>query len=187
MIDDRIAELITAGRALQDQGLNAGTSGNLSARLDGNLVVMTRRRVRKGSLTEQDFVTVDILDPSPESLQVASSEYRVHLACYRSRPEIAAVIHAHSPALTAIGLRRSSFPPLLPELEVVTGPIRIAGFDPSGSEQLANAVGRLVAAGTGLVILKRHGAVAVGERVAEALDRLEVAENGARTILLAGR
>ncbi len=98
-----------------------------------------------------------------------------------------AVIHAHSPALTALGLRRSSFPPVLPELEAVTGSIVINPFEPSGSPRLADDVGRAVGRGAGVVILKRHGVVAVGESVSHALDRVELAENAAQTILLAER
>ncbi len=185
MIEDLIRALIDAGRRLGESSLNAGTAGNLSARCSDGRLVITRRRTRKASLTIDDFV---VFDPDlPEAPAGASTEFRVHVAAYRADSAVMAAIHAHSPALTALGLRRSSFPPVLPELEAVVGPIVINPFEPSGSRRLADDVGRVVARGAGVVVLKRHGVVAVGESVAHALDRVELAENAARTILLAER
>ncbi len=186
MIDRAVECLMTVGRQLHEGGLNAGTAGNLSARLDGARVVMTRSRVRKASLTSDDFVVFDLERPSAVALERASSEFRLHLAAYRT-DSVAAVIHAHSPALTAIGLRRSTFPTSLPELSSVVGEIVINPFEPSGSERLADDVGRVVQQGAGVVILKRHGVVSVGESIGQALDRLELSENAARTLLLAER
>ncbi len=185
MIDDLKLALMDAGRRLGESSLNAGTAGNLSARFADGRVVITRRRTRKSSLTIDDFVVVD---PDYREIPAAvSTEYRLHLAAYRADSGVTAVIHAHSPALTALGLRRSSFPPILPELEAVVGSIVINPYEPSGSQRLADDVGRAVARGAGIVILKRHGIVAVGASVAHALDRVELGENAARTILLAER
>ena len=186
MIDSAIESLISVGAQLHAGGLNAGTAGNLSLRLDEARVVITRSRVRKAVLTADDFVLLDLERPSTEALERASSEYRIHLAAY-GNDSVAAVIHAHSPALTAIGLRRSSFPTSLPELSSVVGEIVINPFEPSGSERLASDVGRAVQRGVGVVILKRHGVVTVGESIDHALDRLELSENAARTLLLAER
>jgi L-fuculose-phosphate aldolase len=187
MIDEVKAALIEVGRQLHESGLNAGTAGNLSVRLADGRVVMSKRRVRKASLVSTDFVVFDLEFPEGRALNQASTEYRLHLASYRADGGVRSVIHAHPPALTALGLRRSSFPPVLPELEAVVGQIVINSFEPSGSDRLAADVGRAVGRGAGVVILKRHGAVAVGESVGHALDRLELAENAAKTILLAER
>jgi L-fuculose-phosphate aldolase len=182
-----IESLIEAGRFINEAGLNAGTAGNLSARLEDGRVAITRRRTRKTSLSKENFVVFDPVRAGAEDLKEASSEHRLHTASYLADGDVRSVIHAHSPALTAIGLRRSSFPPALPELELVVGSIVINPFEPSGTALLSDGVGRAVGRGAGVIILKRHGAVTVGRSVAQALDRLELAENAARTILLAER
>lgn len=182
-----IESLIETGRFLSEAGLNAGTAGNLSARAEDGRVVITKRRTRKSDLSEGDFVVLDPAHAAGEVLEQASTEYRLHIASYLADGAIGAVIHAHSPALTAVGLRRSTFPPSLPELETVVGPIVINPFEPSGTTRLSDGVGRAVGRGAGVIILKRHGIVAVGATVAVALDRLELAENAAQTILLADR
>lgn len=187
MIDETVRELADAGRQLHEAGLNAGTAGNLSARLADGRVVLSKHRVRKATMTFDDFVVFHPDDPAGVALDQASTESELHLASYRSDGAVRAVIHAHSPALTAIGLRRGSFPQVLPELESVVGPIVINPFEPSGSRRLAEDVGNAVGRGAGVIILKRHGVVSVGVSVARALDRLELAEIAARTILLADR
>lgn len=187
MIAEILDALVDVGRQVHESGLNAGTAGNFSARLVDGRVVMSKRRVRKATMTSDDFVVFSPDHPGREALEQASTEYRLHLASYRADDAVRAVLHTHSPALTAVGLRRSSFPQVLPELETVVGSIVINPFESSGSERLADDVGRAVGRGASVVILKRHGVVTVGMSVAQALDRLELAENGARTILLAER
>jgi L-fuculose-phosphate aldolase len=60
-----------------------------------------------------------------------------------------------------------------------------APFLPSGSEELGRAVGKAVAEGASLILLRRHGVTAVGRTVDEAFDRLELAELSARAVLWA--
>ncbi|MDH5373360.1 MAG: class II aldolase/adducin family protein, partial [Acidimicrobiia bacterium] len=151
MSDGIIAALIDCGRQLHDSNLNAGTAGNLSALLGDGRVVMSKRRVRKAALTADDFVVFDPDRPDARALERASTEYRLHIESYRASPEVCAVVHAHPPALTAIGIRRGSFPPVLPELDAVVGPIVICPYEPSGSDGLAQAVGRAVGRGAGVV------------------------------------
>lgn len=187
MSEAAILELIEVGRQLSDGDLNAGTAGNLSALIGDQRMVISKRRTRKASLTKDSFLVFDFGRPSAAMLEQASTEFRLHVACYQAGSEVRSVLHTHSPALTAIGFRRSSFPPALPELETVVGSIAISPFEPSGSQRLADDVGRAVGRGAAVVILKRHGVVTVGRSIAHALDRLELAENAATTILLSDR
>ena len=201
-------ELIRAGRVLERRGMVVSTEGNLSARFDHASLVITRRGRRKGELTPRDFVELSLTE-SEESMsrEAASTEHRLHLAAYGAREDVEAVVHAHPVALTAFGLRG-----MLPDFSAfdeargIIGPLALTPYYPSGSEALANAVGLALlgegitwrsappgvpasapAGAPNLLLLRNHGALAVGDTVDQAVSRLEVAEHLATTLLLSER
>jgi len=194
--DDRAQEsalreaVCAAGRALHDRGLLAGTAGNLSARLGSDRIVVTPRGVRKDRLAPGDLITLHLNRPDPDGLSLATTEWPMHRACYlASHPEsaaVGAVLHTHAAALTAAGLRDLDLGAELPELELAAGRVASVAFAPSGSQELGAAVGEAVAAGARVLLLKRHGALAVGATLDEAYDRMELAELAARAVVLAG-
>ena len=109
----------------------------------------------------------------------------MHRACYSSGEEIRAVIHTHAPALTAIGLLDIDLGEVLPEVKASLNTVARVPHAPAGSEELGNSVGEAVVNGSGLVLLERHGAVAVGRDLSEACDRMELGELSAKAVLLA--
>ncbi len=163
----------------------AGPCGNLSARArSGNTLYITPRSANKARLTVSDICRIS-LDPTPQALDAVSVEFPMHRACYEADDDIGAVIHTHGPALTAAGIRRLDLGELLPEAATTLGGIRQLPYRRSGSRAMGDAVGRAVADGAGLMLLERHGAVAVGRDLAEAYDRMEFAELSAKAALLA--
>lgn len=177
--------LCAAGRALHRQGLLAGTAGNLSVRLDARRVLLTPRGMRKDRMDPRDLVALDLASPGPDDLARATTEWPVHRAAYEASDLVRAVVHTHGPALTAAGLRGLSLTDALPELEAATGPVAMVESAPSGSEELGLAVGRAVAEGASVLLLRKHGAVTVGATLDAALDRMELAELSAHAVLLA--
>ncbi|HSQ59567.1 MAG TPA: class II aldolase/adducin family protein [Acidobacteriota bacterium] len=201
-------ELIRAGTVLERRSMVVATEGNLSARFDRTSVVITRKGRRKGELTPRDFVEIALVEPEDSlARDAASTEHRLHLAAYGAREDVEAVVHAHPIALTAFGLR-GELPNFttFDEARAFIGTLALIPYHPSGSEALANAVGlALMGEGPGrratppgvpagappgapnLLLLRNHGAVAVGETVDQALSRLEIAEHLASTLLLSER
>jgi methylthioribulose-1-phosphate dehydratase len=101
---DARAAIVSVGRWLDSKGWAPATSGNYSMRLDtGNFAVTVSGR-HKGRLTENDIMTVDAEGRSLDGKK-PSAETALHLALYRSFPDIGAVLHSHSPA--AVGLTRA--------------------------------------------------------------------------------
>jgi L-fuculose-phosphate aldolase len=173
------------GKRLWQAGLIAGKCGNLSARLHSrNAVYITPRAANKSHLAAPDIRLVQ-LDAAPESLSRVSVEFPMHRACYLADSNVAAVIHTHAPSLTALGIRDLDIDELLPEAAGSLGEVARIPYLPSGSRELAEAVGRAVAGGAGLLLLRRHGAVSVGRTLTEAYERMEFGELTARTALLA--
>jgi L-fuculose-phosphate aldolase len=178
----------------------AGGAGNVSLRLDDRDLLATPRGVHKGHMRPADPVRLSLSDPDPRDVARATSELPFHLAAHGELRKRLVVLHTHAPALTALGIRHGDpsrpRPPdggeevdrlgLPPELGQAVGPLRGVPFHPSGSQELAEAVGRAVRAGGTVLVLERHGVVALGETLEEALDRTELAELGARAVLMGG-
>lgn len=175
--EELIAELLHAAHVLKDGGYLPATDGNFSARLDQSAAIVTRSGVEKRALTQGDFAEVTLQELSPRD---ASSEWKLHRALYLSRADVNCILHVHSPALTAFAAAsRCPNVHLLAEAEMTLGGIALIPYCPPGSGELGETAARYGRAG-GILILERHGAVAVGGSVREALHRLERAELLAR-------
>jgi L-fuculose-phosphate aldolase len=185
-------DLIRAGRVLERRGLIVASEGDLSARITPERVLISRRGRRLGDLTPRDFVDLGIAEPlDSQGRSAASTEHRTHLAAYLGRPDVEAVVHAHPPGLSAFAMRGET-PNLraLDEARDAIHAISVVPYAPSGTETLAHSVAACLNGADGspacdVVILKGHGALAVGGSVEEALARLEIAEHLAITLLLA--
>ncbi len=175
------AALCRACRRKAREGLIAGRAGNLSLR-DGDMVYVTPRGVNKATLRPQQVVCTPLARPA-DTVPGASVEYRMHRACYLASPALAAVVHTHAPALTALGLLGLDLSDL-PEAHENVGGMALVPFQPSGSDALAEAVAH-AAGRAGVLLLRGHGVVTVGGDLEEACDRLSLAELAARAVLMA--
>jgi methylthioribulose-1-phosphate dehydratase len=93
-------DLVAVGKFLSARHMLPATSGNISARLDEATAAVTKSGVDKGELVESDIIVAEINGPPPEG---ASAETGLHLALYRDRPAIGAILHVHSNAATVAG------------------------------------------------------------------------------------
>lgn len=168
------AELVAAGAVLARRGLIRHAEGNLSCRLDTGQVLMTPRGVAKGHLVGPDLVVCQLgVDPPA----AASSEAWLHLEVYRRIPRVSALIHAHPAALLALEHRggRVPEPADLQEGELLVGSVALVPPLPPGSRELAQACA-LALTESPVAVLSRHGVVAWGHDIAQALARVEAVE-----------
>jgi len=178
------SEMIEAGRRLWLRGLVSGTDGNISCRIGPDRVLSTPTGVSKASLSEELFVITDLDGNVIEGKLAPSTELKLHLAAYREREDIAAVIHAHPPAATAFasaGIEPDVSTTAEAALLFPNG-IPIAPYSLPGGKQLAEAA-RKCFAGHKAVLLERHGAVTLGNKISDALAAMEAVENAALTEL----
>jgi L-fuculose-phosphate aldolase len=147
------SEIVRTARAMLERGLVTGTQGNVSAR-DGERILITPAGLPYEQMTPGDVVPIDD--------DRASSEWQVHFAIYAARADVAAIVHTHSPAATAMSFRDDA-------------PFAVAAYAETGTAQLAvNAVGAL---GDGdHVLLAEHGVVGVGATLDDALAVCERVE-----------
>ena len=168
-------------RRLSERGYVVAADGNLSIRA-GDRILITPSQVPYERLGEADMVEVG-LDGSCTGNP--SSELAVHLAIYRSRPEVGAVIHAHPVHACVLSVLRLALPPFLDEVTpVLGGEVRVAGYAPSGSDALAEVAVEALAGRYG-AILANHGTVTIGADLDQAFARLEVLERAAHVHVLA--
>lgn len=176
--------IVTAARTMLARGLVAGTTGNVSTRLDGGRMLITPTRVHPDDLSAARLVELGFDGGHDASGELPSIEWRLHAEVYRARPDVAAIVHTHSPHAIARSFDPS---PIVVETEERTylglTRINVAEPAPAGSAELARAavaaLGALPAA-----LLARHGAIAVGGTPREAVELATVVEHQAQVALL---
>ena len=122
------------GRRMWERGWVAANDGNFSRRLGEGLFLVTPAGVSKGFLTTDMLLVVDSQGrmTSPSSYR-PSSETPLHLACYRVRPDVGGVCHAHPPAATAFACAHLGLEePLLGEAVMSLGPVPCAPYGRTG-------------------------------------------------------
>jgi L-fuculose-phosphate aldolase len=156
--------------------------GNLSVRLDGERLMITPAGARKDELQADDPVIVPLEEQERPSAELRpSSDLAVHRGVYAARGDVTAVAHAHLPASLALTLAgEAPDPSVLPETALLLPRLPFVQLAAPGSTELAGAVAAAFRAGLpelpGLVLLERHGAIAVGSSLDQAVDRLEMVE-----------
>ena len=183
---DAIREIMDAGRFLQDRQLVVATDGNLSIRLPGDIILITPSGRSLGEMGPDDLCKIH-LDGRvfPGNLLSPSSEVPMHLAAYRARSDIQAVVHAHPPYCIAFSLAGLTLAGcLLPETVLDLGNIRTAEYFAPSSDTGVQIVAKELAFGNAFV-LDRHGSLTVGPTLREALFRLERMERAAQITSLA--
>jgi L-fuculose-phosphate aldolase len=158
--------ILATARRMNSSGLNQGTSGNLSHRVDGGFLV-TPTGMEYDALRPEDIVLMRF-DGSHEGPRRPSSEWRFHRDILASRPEVNAVLHSHSMFCTAVACLRRSIPAFHYMVAVAGGAsIRCAPYATFGTEELSrHAVAALE--GRKACLLANHGLIAVGTDLAAA-------------------
>jgi L-fuculose-phosphate aldolase len=164
---DLRAALTEAARQSVRQGLNKGSSGNVSVRLREGLLI-TPSGLPNDTLEPAQMAFVDMKGQASGSLK-PSSEWRIHRDIYRARPEVSAVVHAHSPHAVSLSCLRRDIPAFHYMVAAAGGKdIRCAGYATFGTQALSDLV--LVALqNRRACLMANHGLVAVGASLDAAL------------------
>jgi ribulose-5-phosphate 4-epimerase/fuculose-1-phosphate aldolase len=105
----------------------------------------------------------------------------MHTQIYRARPDVNAVIHAHAPYATILGLSGLPFLPVTAEAALL-GEVPVVPFHMPGTMELAQAVVQALGQATAC-ILNHHGVVAVAANLRQAANAVEILERSAQLIL----
>ena len=179
-------QLIRFSHLCYERHLLVAMDGNLSVRLHDDLILCTQAGCHKGLLGDEHLVVIDLDGNRVRGRGSPTSEMALHLACYRERPDVEAVVHAHPPmciAFTVAGVSMARC--VLPEVVLTIGSIPTLAYETTGTSQLADLVGGAIRSHDA-VMMDRHGAVAVGTSLLDAFCKLETMEHTAK-ILKAAR
>jgi L-fuculose-phosphate aldolase len=182
-------EVMDACRRIVAAGLVAGSSGNVSRRVVGPdgapLVIITPTRLPYHRLTVDDILVIDMEGDPVEGEGVPSSETLVHLAAYRARADVGAVIHTHSLYASALSVAGLEIPPIFDEQVVfLGGPVSVAEYAIAGGQELADNACAALGEGNA-VLLSNHGVVGVGADLNEAASICELVERLAQVYVFA--
>jgi len=179
-------EIAAFGKSLFERGLTAGSSGNISVRLDdGWLLTPTN-----ACLGRLDPAAISKLDREGRQVSGAapSKEAPLHLAMYRERASAGAVVHLHSTYSAAVSCMRglpaeSCIPPLTAYFVMKIGRLPLVPYHRPGDPELG-AVIRGLAGKHNSVLLANHGPVVSGTSLESAVYAIEELEETAKLFLL---
>jgi len=168
------AAVATAALRLLEAGLVRGTAGNVSARA-GGLVAVTPTGLDYRRLDHGSIPVVDLDGRVVEGDLAPSSELPLHLAVYRARNDVGAVVHTHSTFATTFAVLGEELPAVHYLLAHAGRRVRLAPYATYGTGELADACVAALAT-DGAVLLANHGVVAVGPGLDRALLVAEAVE-----------
>ncbi len=166
-------EIIEVMNRIYQNGMTTTSGGNLSILDDDDSIWITPKGIDKGSLTDKDIVRI-FPDGKIEGIHEPSSEYPFHLAIYKARPDIKAILHAHPPSLVAFAItRKIPNTKIVPKASEICGEVGYAKYELPGSEILGEIIAKKFINGHSTVLMENHGIVTVGKSLMQAFQKLE--------------
>jgi len=162
--------VIETALAMSRSGLSPGRSGNVSCRFkDGMLITPTG--MAYADIRPRDVVFVDGKGAVPaKKSRKPSSEWRFHLAAYRTRPDMNAVVHTHSLHATVLACARKPIPAFHYMVAVAGGKdIPLVAYDTFGTQDLARHVAKGLSH-RNACLMANHGQIALGTTLNAALE-----------------
>lgn len=173
------------GRRLYQRGFAAANDGNLTIRLNDREVLCTPTLVSKGFMKPADMCVVDYEGKQLRGVKRRTSEVLLHLAVYKARPDVGAVVHCHPPHATAFAVAHEPIPKcVLPEVEVFLGEVPIAVYETPGTQKFAETILPFVR-DCNTIILANHGTVTFGKDLEQAYFNSEIIDAYCRILILA--
>jgi L-fuculose-phosphate aldolase len=180
-------DLVKFSKWLYRLGFMPGFSGNLSVRLSSDLILTTPTGCSKYLLRPEDIVLVDLDGRQVAGSRRPTSEIGIHLAVYQSRSDVKAVVHAHPPLATGFACAGKALDvPLCAEAVMMLGPVPLAPYATTGTEDLAASLISLIPDHTA-ILMANHGAVAYGHSILDAFLKMETMEHFALICLAANQ
>ena len=174
MLESARYEIVLFGRKLLESGLVTGTGGNLSVR-SGRFAALSPSGVEYGLMKPEDVVVVDMDGRVKDGRLKPTSEMSLHLALYLSRPDIAAVVHTHSPYACVMACLGREIPVFHYLVALAGRKIPVAPYACFGTPELARSAAGSMGDGKA-VLLANHGMVSVGRSLSGAFRIAETVE-----------
>jgi len=188
--DQAKKDVLACTQWLSEQGYFGalrGTGGNVSVRIEGEqAVAVTPSTLPYRDLSFADICIVDF------DLQIIEGEYPpsvetgMHIAVYRNRLDVNAVVHTHQVKASVLSLINKPLPPLYDEVALHIGnEVTVVPYALSGTPELIANVAAHLGNNCHGYILQNHGALDLGEALEKAWLNVELLEKTAETYIAA--
>ena len=170
-------------RRLYDKNLTTCSGGNVSQKVNKDIICITPSALDKGRITPEQIGIITLKGENLTPELKPSIETSMHIAVHNMRPDIKAVVHAHpvtASSFTASEMKINTS--LIAESAAVLGIPVFTQYAKQGSSELAQIVSAATA-NANIVLMANHGVLTVGETLLKAFDRIEVLEASAKITL----
>ena len=182
MLKDR-EKVAAIMRRLYANRLTTASGGNVSMRV-GDKVLITPSQIDKATITAEQIGVLTLEGQSVSTRIKKSMETGMHLAIYKQRPDVKAIVHAHPVFATSFAVTGKAIKTnLAGESRAILREPVLASYALMGTAELADIVSK-AARHTNVVLMQNHGVIALGETLFQAYDRMEVLEAAAKMTLL---
>jgi len=177
-------DLVATVHELYAAELITATGGNVSVRIPDAVdqLWITPSQLFKGDLAPEVLVRLDLRGEKQDpAARAPSSEWNMHCAVLRAKPEAKAVIHAHAPNATILVNSDLPWVAVSTEAAFFKDLPRIPFVMP-GTPALAEAVEEAMRH-SWAVLMKNHGILVAGRSLRRAADMAEIIERSAQVIV----
>ncbi|MHC4870728.1 MAG: class II aldolase/adducin family protein, partial [Planctomycetota bacterium] len=149
-------------------------------------IVITASATDKGRITADEVGIITFAGENLTPDLKPSIETEMHLAVYKKRPDISAVVHAHPPLSSSFCATNTPINcSLIAESKLILGNPAVAEYALMGTSDLADSVAAS-AVDSNVILMENHGILTVGTSLLQAFDRIEVLESAAKITLTTG-
>jgi L-fuculose-phosphate aldolase len=178
-------DIVEACREMNRTGLNQGTAGNISVRVDDHMLI-TPSATPYDVMQPSDIAVMPLAGEygSWSGPKKPSVEWRFHLDILKSRSDVNSVVHAHSTHCTVLAITRKPIPACHYMIAAFGGTdVRVSDYALFGTAELSAAALRALE-GRSACLLANHGMIALGTSLAKAMWTAVELETIARQYLL---
>lgn len=179
-------DIVRWGKSLFDRGLTAGSSGNISVRIDDGYI-STPTNSCLGFLDPRKLSKLD-LDGRHVSGDAPTKELPLHFAFYEGRPDCRAVVHLHSTYATALSCLSDidpadAIPPFTPYVVMRVGAVPVVPYTRPGSAEVKPLIAA-IAGDHGAALLENHGPIVSGRSLDATVFAIEELEEAAKLAII---
>ena len=138
---NEVRDFIKVCKLLADRMYVTSQGGNLSYKLEENLLLITPTCVTKCDVTDKDVVFIDLAGNTVEGTRKPTGEVPMYLNFYRDRPDIKSVIHCHPPYTNTFAILKGTnwlMKPVFPETVAEVGPVPVVPYGEPLTQKLAD-------------------------------------------------
>ena len=174
-------EVVKGAKAIFSKGLVESGEGNVSIRnVKKDEFFITPSFNQYESLALDDIVHMNLEEKTISATKLPSTEAKLHIAIYKSRPKVQSVIHTHSTYATILSILWKSIPIIMEEQIIfLGGSVDVASFGKAHTEEIGEVA--LQALGIkNAALLANHGVIVCGKTIDHAIKFAELVEKLAK-------